>query len=600
MSIEKDSKEALSGEIKVKMIVEKIRTLFNSNSCDRVLLIAPPQVPEKDFDIDIALNKRYPACPPYGLGIINRKLIENGYTSDILDLNYEVLSFLNLNKKSFYYDIWKNKLRDKIDNFKPDVVGVTCMFTMTAPQMYEVTNFIKEVNKNIPIIVGGVHSSAAPRTVLEECKSIDLISLYEGDSSFIDLLNFIRRKDSVEKLKQIATIYGGQFILLDNHLREMDINTAPDYGGLHIYNYHFLGKIGAYHFLLSEDVRVSTILSNRGCRGKCVYCSVNAFYGRGVKLRDVIAVVDEMDYLKNKDNISHFMWLDDDLFYNEERATNLFNEIIQRQLNITWDASNGVIATSITSDLIDAAYKSGCIGLHLGIESGNPEILKSIRKPSTIEHFIKAAKILKNYPQIFTKGFLMVGFPGETIGQILDTVKLAKELQLDWYPIQILTVFPSTEIHKSLEKEKTNRKHITAKFFIGSTGGQRLREIQEKTKAKEFINLLETDQKLVPSTEQIKDIWFLVDYKVNYEKILSEYRPIKLRMLQKMLIDICNRVKENPMATLYLGIVEQKLGNQNKSQELKKLAQTYLGNSAYWQKRFEVLDLYKLLRRIIS
>lgn len=579
----------------VEMVANKIKNLKLYNNYNRILLVVPPQVPERDFDVNLALDKRYSAFPPYGLGIINRKLIENGYTSDILDLNYEVLFFLNLDKRSFYYSIWKNKLRDKVVNFKPDLVGITCMFTMTAPQMYEVADFIKDINKNLPIIVGGVHPSAAPRTVLEECKSIDFVSLYEGDSSFIDLLNFINRKDSSEKLRQIATIYEGRYYSVENRVREIDINTAPEYGRLPIDNYHFLGKIGAYYYLLSEDARASTILSNRGCRGKCIYCSVNAFYGKGVRMRDVGAVVNEMEFLKNKYNISHFMWLDDDLFYDEKRATSLFNEIIRRQLDITWDASNGVIAASITSDLIDAAYKSGCIGLHLGIESGNPEILKYIRKPSNIEHFRRAARILKNYPRIFTKGFLMVGFKGETIGQLLDTVKLALELQLDWYPIQILTAFPSTEVYESLKKEGgLQGKAFTNKFFIGSTGGQRLREAREKKEAQEFVNLLEADPKMVPSDEQIKDIWFLVDYKVNYEKILTENSLIKLKMLAKMLEDVSYRVKENPLSTLFLGVVEQKLGNNDKSQELKKLAQTYLDNSSYWQKRFEVLNLYKL------
>lgn len=98
---------------------------------------------------------------------------------------------------------------------------------------------------------------------------------------------------------------------------------------------------------------------------------------------------------------------------------------------------------------------------------------------------------------------------------------------------------------------------------------------------------------MVPSDEQLKDIWFLVDYKVNYEKILKEDRTIKLNMLQKMLKDICDRVTENPLSTLFLGILEQKLGNNNTSQALKVQVKKYLDKSSYWQKRFEVLNLYK-------
>lgn len=581
-------------DIEIRSIIsDKIKSLCNK--CKTVLLINHPQIPEKDFDIELALQKRYALFPPYGIGIINRKLKENGYISDILDLNYEVLSTVQENEILCYNRAWKDILKEKIESFKPDIVGVTCMFTMTAPQMYIVSDFIKNIDRDIVTIVGGVHPSAATEKVLTDCRSIDFVSLYEGDSSFVDILNFINGDIPVEKLRQIATIHNNKYYYIDNHLRESNIDTIPDYGQLPIGRYHSIGKIGAYSFLLNEDIRASTILSNRGCRGICTYCSVNAFYGKGVILRNIKIIVDEMESMKNRYGISHFMWLDDDLLFNEERAIQLFNQIINRKLNITWDASNGVVAASITQNVIDMVYKSGCIGLHLGIESGNSDILKKIRKPSKIEHFKRAAKILSQYPNIFVKGFLMVGFLGETIGQILDTINLAIELKLDWYPIQILTVFPSTEIQKSLAKVTgIKRKEFKDKFFIGVTGGQRSREVKEKKHAEGFVDILKEDKTKIPSEDEIKDIWFLMDYKVNYEKILTEDRPIKLIMLQKMLLDICNRVKENPLSTLYLGIIEQKLGNYSKSQELKNISKMYVNNSAYWQKRFEVLNTYEL------
>ena len=596
LNLSEDIERTDKDDIEVEIIANKIKKIYPGPYA-RVLLVVPPQVPENEFDVNIALQKRYPVFPPYGLGIINRKLKENGYVSCILDLNYEILSFLNQNKETFYYQIWKDKLRSEINNFKPDIIGISCMFTMTATQMYAVAEFVKDVKKDIPVVVGGVHPSNAAKTVLTECPAIDFISLYEGDTSFIDWFDFINGKTNAKKLRQIAIMHEGEYCVINNRIRETDINTSPEYGTLSIGNYHFLGKVGAYNFLLPETTRASSVLSNRGCRGSCTYCSVNAFNGRGVKSRDVVSVVDEMESLKDRYNITHFMWLDDDLLFNEERAIELFNEIIRRKLNITWDASNGVVATSVTPDVIDAAYNSGCIGLHLGIESGNPDILKSIRKPSGIKHFEKAAVVLKEYPKIFVKGFLMLGFLNETISQILDTVNLALKLQFDWYPIQILTVFPETGIYKLLVKDGGIReKGFKNKFFIGSTGGQRARETQEKIEAKEFTNLLEADLKMIPSEEQLKDIWFLVDYKINYEKILAEDRPVKLLMLQKMLQDVCARVKENPLSTLYLGIVEEKLGDRNKSQELKILAGAHLHNSAYWQKRFKALGLYKWLQ----
>jgi radical SAM superfamily enzyme YgiQ (UPF0313 family) len=468
---------------------------------------------------------------------------------------------------------------------------------MSHQSMKDVADFIKEYNRKLPVIVGGVHPSSVPDFVLNDCESIDFVSLYEGDSSFITFLDCINGKTPENKLSQIATKDENTYLIIDNRKMEEDIASAPEFGDLAISDYHHFGKIGAYHYLLSDEVKASTVLSSRGCRGNCTFCSVKAFYGgNGVRQRDITTVVDEMESLHKKYNIRHFMWLDDDLLFNEKRAINLFKEIARRRLNITWDASNGVVARSITPEIALAAYESGCIGLTIGIESGNPEILHSIRKPSRIKHFKRAAEILQEYPDIFTKGFLMVGFLNETLGQILDTIRLARELSLDWYPIQILTPFPATGVRKVLEEEGIiEANDIASRFFVGSTGGQRLREKQEKTEAKEFYNPFERTLNKIPTREELKDIWFIMDYKVNYEKILLEECSVKLKLLQKMLRDVCHRVPENPLANLYLGIVEGKLGNYSESQRLKHVAETYLEGSAFWRKRFEALDLYRLV-----
>ena len=63
--------------------------------------------------------------------------------------------------------------------------------------------------------------------------------------------------------------------------------------------------------------------------------------------------------------------------------------------------------------------------------SGNPKILREIRKPGTVDIFIRAAEVLKNYPKINSRVFLMIGFPNETYQQILDTINVSKQMNMD-------------------------------------------------------------------------------------------------------------------------------------------------------------------------
>ena len=151
-----------------------------------------------------------------------------------------------------------------------------------------------------------------------------------------------------------------------------------------------VGTLGSWYGFKDKGTKIATALSNRGCRAACTFCNVRTFNGVGVRGKTVDSVLEELRVLKYEHGIGHVIWLDDDLLYDEKRAIELFNGMVQKNLGLTWDATNGVIASSCKYDVIAAAADSGCIGMYFGIESGNNDILRSIKKPGTVETFLKA------------------------------------------------------------------------------------------------------------------------------------------------------------------------------------------------------------------
>ena len=84
----------------------------------------------------------------------------------------------------------------------------------------------------------------------------------------------------------------------------------------------------------------------------------------------------------------------------------------------------------------------------------------------------------------------------------------------------------------------------------------------------------------------------MMDYYVNYKRILAETDLLKLEMKRKMLINICDsKTNENPEGNLFLGIIEQKLGNEQAAEKRFGFTRTYLKESAFWKTRFKELDL---------
>ncbi len=589
------------------VIFGQLQALF-PHGCRRVLLITPPESPEKDFNRDLVLSKRYPCFPPYGPGVLARNLEKRGYQGALLDLNFQVLKHVHEHPQDFNFRVWEEYLDEKILAFQPDLIGISVMFTISRPSLADVAAYLKKTHPSIPIIAGGIFVSNDVESVLRTVPQIDIGSFYEADRSLTDLLDVVNGLRPVSDIRQVAIIKDGTFVSTRERATptNQEIDVQPEYYDLPIGEYARYGSMGAYNFMRGERL-ASTVISNRGCRAKCSFCAVRNFNDISVRGRAVSSVVDEMEHVRDQYGVTHFMWLDDDLLYNTTRAISLFKEITRRKLNITWDASNGLIAAAITPELMEAASDSGCIGFNLGLESGNDRILKSIHKPGTTQSYRKARRILDRYPHIFVKGFMIIGFPHETIAQIRDTVTLGCELQFGWYPLQLLTTLPGTEITLSMIEQGLIKPPTDASFKGLAAGSKskgggtlRQREQTEKVSAREFVDLLATlPADHVPTTAELDDLWFVADYKMNYEKLLHIHEPVKLRNIRVMLRQITDEYTvDNAMGNLFLAVIASKLHEFDESQQRLALAIRYQQESAYWTKRFTVLGMMEIADRV--
>jgi radical SAM superfamily enzyme YgiQ (UPF0313 family) len=579
--------------------------LIGKRKVKNILLVQPIQISEKKLDIKISLNKRYYMYPPYALGILNTVLKKNNYNSSITDLNFEVFNYIynNNNCKSIELtNKWKNVLEKKLSDHDVDIVGVSCTFTMNHENMIEIFNEVKKFNKSIITIAGGVHVSNATEFVLKEGKNIDFAVTYEAEKSFVNFLDFINGKISSEPY-QVSTILNEKLYQISDRKNPEgnELNAIPDYDEIDISKLTELGEIGTFRYWRPKDSKGSAVLSNKGCRAKCSFCSVRNFNGKGVRAKSVQTVIDELKGLKENYGINHITWLDDDLLFDTDRTLNLFNEIVRNNLNVTWDASNGLIASATVAhpELIDAAEKSGCIGAYFGIESGNAQILRKIYKPSGIKHYLKLGELMNKHEKIFTRGFLIIGFPDETLSQVLDTIDVSKKMSLDWYTVQLLTPLPSTEIYDQMvnvgkvEKDKLNLDGEGFTMF-SVRESERQRKIEEKNKRdnSDFINLLNANQNHVPTQKELNDLWFLTDYEINYKPIINQNNPNKLKKLECFLTDVSDRMtRDNPLSNYFLSIVKKKLNKNFESENRMLLVHKYLEKSNYWKQRFKTLNL---------
>jgi len=584
INIQQDNIEVLEKDLKYKF----------KNGIKKVLFINPPDADSSIFKMDVAKRGRYPNYPAYGLGILSTNLREINIDTSILNLTHYILKHVNEYEtlEDLNYDkFWQDRLEKEILEFSPDLICVTCMFSMTHKSFSNVCEFIDQFN--LPLAVGGVHISNEVERIINEIPSIDFAFTHEGDVSLRNFVNYINEKETIDSLAQIYFRLNDIIYCSKKMVRptSVDISKLPAYDQMDIENHSKYGVIGSFYFLTKENTKIASILSNRGCRARCSFCSVHSFNGEGVVQRSITSVVDEMQLLKEKYGITHFMWLDDDLLKGTQRTLDLFNEITRRKLNITWDATNGVIATSCTPDIIEAAAKSGCIAINIGVETGSAKILKEVRKPANIEIFLKAAEVLKGFDQIHTSIFLMIGFPNETFSMIQETIDLAQKMDMDWYRISTLNLLPGTPMYESMVAAGTV-KDEDIRFNGGAFGKQS--EIEQGVKKatnsfQEVFNSIGSND--IPNDSDLTDIWFFMNYHLNFKRLFNENRPVKIEQQLSNLKAISDILApENGFALYFYVYLLKKYKNIIDYETINRLEKR-LQTSDYWKDRFDSFGL---------
>jgi len=571
--------------------------LFPRRRVDRVLLINPPDGPASLFRYATGRRRRYPNYPPYGLGVLAQHLRAIDVEPALLNLNHEVLKACceTDDEAAFDFDaIWQAKIRSAIEAIEPDLIGVTCMFTMTHGSLKCVAEFA--AGFGIPVALGGVHVTNDVERVLDDIPAASFGFLREGDLAIQRFCEVVRGDRDPDAL--------GQVILNDGETRyrftaecqptadQMDVIPAfelMDVGDLAAY-----GTIGNFYGLKAPGTRFATALSNRGCRAQCTFCSVRNFNGRGVRQRSVESVLDELERLKSDDGVGHVVWLDDDLLKDHGRALALFNGMVRRDLEMTWDASNGVIAASCTDEVVAAMAESGCIALNIGMESGNPETLKKIKKPGTVRNFVKAADILRRHPSIHARIFLMIGFPGETLAMINDTINVARQMDLDWCQISVLQPLPNTPIYDSMVEQgllnPVDRSEV--RFNAGGYGKQEEIDLGIRMASRGFAEAFGSiPMDAVPTSEQLTDIWFYMNYHLNFHRLFTEDRPQKIDQQLMHLQTLSDVISpEHGFALYFIGYLQHKRQGRIDPAVIDRLRRR-LDGSPYWADRMAAFGL---------
>ncbi|MFC1452614.1 B12-binding domain-containing radical SAM protein [Verrucomicrobiota bacterium] len=560
----------------------------------RILLVQLPQMPLESFNADTARRRGYYAFPPTGLQCLYEALKNDAFEIRILDLNFELLKRVRTDP-GFDAARWPSILDEHVGAFSPSLVGVSCMFDAGISTLLEALKRLKADGRRI-VVAGGIIATYEGEALLRQALCHFTVR-GEGENRFRSLLGVLFG-DTAGAAPEPGIGYAvdGTPRFTDGEPERVALNTdmVDSYSLVPIEDYHRHGTMNPFVRMSGEPF--AAVQMNRGCRASCRFCSVPDFMGKGVRGRHPDEVLREIEYLVKERGIRHFEWLDDDLLFRKNRFTAFLQRIIEADWGITWSASNGLIASSLDGPLLGLMRDSGCVGFRVGIETGNSEMLRRTRKPGSLDTFRKTAARVKDTPEIFVCGNYMLGFPGETFGMMMDTFRFSLELGLDWsgfttcQPIRGAGMFEHFEGEFSRQMEQEGRGLANYIPVRESARGQLL-GTQDATEGLEVFRI---PPDVLPSPEQVKEIWFTFNLVGNYvhnANLMPGGRPEKfIAWVRTAQVPY----PANPYMNLFLALAYTLAGDRAAAQDCLETARAVC-TTEYWKHRFLLFNLRSIL-----
>lgn len=570
------------------------------NPANRILLIQIPQFNLDTYSKEIARNKGYYTFPPTGLQYLYEAIKTRDLDVRILDLNLDLLKRLQVDNE-FNISQWLSILDDCLHEFNPHVIGVSCMYDSGIKILLGILRHLNSYNKSI-IIAGGIIASYESQNLLSR-ELCHFVIRGEGENKLNFLLDHITEENTHRK--EISGICFRYRNICYETKGDTDIvtpsgNLIDSYSKISIGQYHKYGSLNPFSRMAGlKNAPFATIQLNRGCRGACTFCSVRDFMGKGVRARPVKDVLDEMEFLITEKGVRHFEWLDDDLLYHKKNIQRILETIIERNWKITWSANNGLIVSNIDEKTMRLINDSGCIGFKVGIESGNPEILKSVKKPGTLQSFRKFSELSQKYDRPFIGGNFMLGFPHETFGQMMDSFRFFLEMNLDWGAFTVCQAIRGATAFGDFEdyfEEQMEHNGAKTKNFIPAREASS-KQVSATADVKRGLDVFKIPPESIPDEIQIREIWETFNLVGNFINNKNLKRNGNVDKFIAWVETAQAAYPTNPYMSLFLSLACLIKGNSAKADEYRSKMTTIMDNDdCYWRKWFKSFCLDKVIQ----
>jgi radical SAM superfamily enzyme YgiQ (UPF0313 family) len=362
--------------------------------------------------------------PPLGILYLSSYLKEKGVAASVYDTTF----------RSF------DEFARFISRTRPPVVGIASNLMTKKSVVRQIAHCVAQ---GCRVIVGGPD---VPEYAEEYVRTgADAAVVGEGEETALALLEAISGGDNFCAVAGIACRDGeGNIVRTPPRKLIADLDSIPfpdrDAIAMEEYLSAWRGRHGAGSV---------SLICARGCPYACTWCS-RSVYGDTHRRRSVKGVVDEIEMIRERYR-PDMLWFADDVFtMNHRWFGDFYREMKKRGIRIPFECISR--ADRLNEEILGCMAEIGAFRIWYGSESGSQRILDAMERKVTIRQIREVTKAAQKFG-IQAGLFVMLGYPGEEIGDIDETAEHLKATNPDSFLTTVAYPIKGTKLYGQVQEK---------------------------------------------------------------------------------------------------------------------------------------------------
>lgn len=505
----------------------------NNHETKKILLLKVPDAiyPGGRKTDDFSKKHTYYFFPSYALAALSAymiKYLKIKYELKVVDVNFLAVS-LGSKAISKLYDYMKEIIKKN----KFDILLISGQFMSNQRWVMAAVDLAHKIHPQAKIVVGGGFSTIFPEKMIS-APGVDYVVVGEGEHTIINIINKICNfKDSDFEAKHPFEGYAEKFsngsykmVEKKSFIFNLEELPRPNWDWLDLEEYK---KHSSSPFL--------PFMATRGCPYNCNYCSTKLSWGLRLRCRTVGDVVEEILWNYRKHGIKIFRCVDDNIIFDKKWFREFCRRLISLPKDITYNFYHFSVR-QIDEEILDALRSINVKAITIAVESGDGDTQKAINKNLNLAEVEEKVKLIKQ-KGFRVNAYWMIGFPNETMRQIMNTVDMARSLRTDTVAVWKVFPYPGTKLYNDAKAQnlinldeddyESMSYQDSGKIFSNEWDGEKLSQIAYDANIE--LNFLNTP---------------LYESKSGREELMS------------LLVDLTRRINGHVIAYIILGFLADK------------------------------------------